>query len=115
MAKAKNHYDCFQRFFNDTSIDDLMATTEGFQQSEDYIEEVNEWVLENIKPDTEFDDFEEIFYQCLLAERTLWFNLSWRIGWAVGALHGLKKNLEPDIEPSTNSLMSSIYSAIDEA
>jgi hypothetical protein len=113
MAKAKNHYARFQRFLNDTSIDDLLATTVGYQQSRNSIDAVNEWVMKNTKSDAEFEEFEDIFNRCLLADETLWFNLSWRIGWAAGAVQGLKKNLEPDIEPSTSCLVGSIYSSLD--
>ena len=113
MAKAKNHYARFQRFLNDTSIDDLLATTVGYQQSLDGIHAVNEWVKQNAKSDAKFEDFESIFNNCLIADETLWFNLSWRIGWAAGAVQGFKKNLEPDIEPSTSCLLGSIYSSLD--
>jgi hypothetical protein len=113
MANAKNHYDRFQRFINETSIDDLLATTVGYQQSRDSIDTVKEWVIKNTKSDAEFEEFEDIFSCCLLADETLWFNLSWRIGWAVGAVYGLKRNLETDIESSTGCLVGSIYSSLD--
>lgn len=113
MAKTQNHYAHFQRILNDISIDDLLAITVGYQQSRDSIDAVKEWAIKNTKSDAEFEEFEDIFSRCLLAEETLWFNLSWRIGWAVGAVYGLKKNLEPDIEPSTSCLVGSIYSSLD--
>jgi hypothetical protein len=112
MANGQNYYACFQKFFNDSTIDDLLKTIVGYQQSLDGIHAVNEWVKQNTKSDANFEDFETIFNNCLIADETLWFNLSWGIGWAVGVVNGLKA-LGPDIQFSTSSLVGSIYSELD--
>lgn len=113
MANCQNYYDCFKEFLNDTTIDDLLKTTVGYQQSLDGIKAVNEWVKQNVKSDDNFEEFEDIFNSCLIVDETLWFNLSWRIGWAAGAVQGLKA-LGPDTQFSSSCMPGVIYSSHDD-
>jgi len=87
---ARNYYDRFQKLISDTTIDDLLQVTSGYQESSDGIDAVNEWVKQNAKSDANLEEFDDIFSCCLMADETLWFNLSWQIGWMVGAVRGLK-------------------------
>jgi len=112
MANCQNYYDCFKKFINDTTIDDLLKTTVGYQQSQDGINAVFEWVEKNAKSDDNFGEFEDIFNSCLIADETMWFNLSWRIGWAAGAVQGLKA-LGADTQLSNNYMPGVIYSSMD--
>ena len=81
---AKNYYGRFQKLLSDTTIDDLLQATMGFQEASDGIDAVNEWVKQNVKSEANFMEFDDIFSCCLIADETLWFNLSWRIGWVTG-------------------------------
>lgn len=104
---AKNYYGRFQELLSDTTIDDLLQATMGFRESSDGIDAVNEWVKQNAKSDANFKEFDDIFSCCLIADETLWFNLSWRIGWLTGIAQGLKfQGL--DIPDSTSFLAGSI-------
>jgi hypothetical protein len=105
---AKNYYGRFQELLSDTTIDDLLQTTMGFQKASDGIDAVNEWVKQNAKSDANFKEFDDIFSCCLIADETLWFNLSWRIGWVMGVAQGLKAH-GLDIPDSTSCLAGSIY------
>jgi hypothetical protein len=106
---AKNYYDRFQELLSDTTIDDLLQATIGHQESSDGIDAVNEWVKQNAKSDANLKEFDDIFSCCLLADETLWFNLSWNIGWMVGVVRGLKAQ-GLDIPDSTSCLVgSTIY------
>jgi hypothetical protein len=87
---TKDYYGRFQELLSDTTIDDLLEATMGFQESSDSIDAVNEWVKQNVKSDANFNEFDDIFSCCLTADETLWFNLSWRIGWLTGVAQGLK-------------------------
>lgn len=108
---AKNYYGRFQQLLSDTTIDDLLQGTKGYRESSDGIDAVNEWVKQNAKSDANLREFDDIFSCCLIADETLWFNLSWRIGWMVGVAQGLKAQ-GLDISDST-SLAGSIYLSLD--
>jgi hypothetical protein len=120
MGNSKNHYERFMRFLSDTTIDDLLAATEGYQKSLESIKAVNEWAMKHACPESEsesessFEEFEDIFKESLIVDETLWFNLGWCIGWSAGAIEGMKKSLEQDTDRSNDcSLAGIIYSSID--
>ena len=104
---AKNYYGRFQKLLSDTTIDDLLCSTMGYQQSCDGINAVYEWVKQNAKSEANLKEFDDIFSCCLLADETLWFNLSWQIGWMVGVARGLKTQ-GLDLPDSTSCLAGSI-------
>jgi len=106
---ARNYYARFQELISDTTIDDLLQVTRGYQESSEGINAVNEWVKQNTKSDANLNEFEDIFSCCLMADETLWFNLSWQIGWMVGTVRGLKSQ-GLDIPDATSCLPgSTIY------
>ena len=107
---AKNYYGRFQKFLNDTTIDDLLEATMGYQESSDGINAVNEWVKQNAKSDADFGEFDDIFSSGLVANETLWFNLSWHIGWAAGVVQGLKAQ-GLDI-PESTSCLAAIFNEV---
>lgn len=86
----KNYYGRFQNLVSDITIDDILKTTVGYQESSDGIKRVNGWVKQNAKSDADLKEFNDIFSCCLIANEALWFNLSWHIGWASGVVQGLK-------------------------
>ena len=103
---SKNHYSRFHKFLSDTTMDDLLRVTMGYEKSCDSIGAVYEWVKENAS----FADqkkFDEIFSCCLKENGTLWFNLGWHIGWSVGVYQVLRGH-DSDITDSA-SLLGSIY------
>lgn len=108
---AKNYYGRFQKLLSDTDLDDLLQCTIGYQESSERIKAVNEWMKQNTRPDANFEEFEDIFSCCLIADETLWFNLSWQIGWMVGVVLGLKTQ-GLDIPDSTTCLAGSIIHRI---
>jgi len=110
---VENYYGRFQKFLSDTTIDDLLGATMGYQESLEGIDAVNEWVKQNAKSDADFRDFDEIFSCCLIADETLWFNLSWYIGWAAGVAQGLKAQ-GLDI-PESTSCLAAIFNKVKHA
>ena len=74
---AKNYYQAFITAINDTSIDNFLKKTDGYQEAIEGIKRVNEWVEQNVKPDADLTEFDEIFSSCLNTDETLWFNLAW--------------------------------------
>jgi hypothetical protein len=103
---AKNYYGRFQKLLCDTTIDDLLQATVGYQESSDGIDAVNEWVKQNAKSDANLMEFDDLFSCCLLADETLWFNLGWQNGWVVGVARGLKAQ-GLDLPDSTSCLAGS--------
>jgi|OpeIllAssembly_1097287.scaffolds.fasta_scaffold21614_1 hypothetical protein len=106
----KDYYSRFQEFLSDTTIDDLLEATMGYQESSDGIKAVNEWVKQNAKSDDDFREFDEIFSCCLAANEALWFNMSWHMGWAAGVAQGLKAQ-GLDI-PQANSCLAAIFNVV---
>lgn len=86
----EDYYSRFLEFINETTIDDLLKKTAGYQHAMEGINAVNEWVKQHIKSESEFKEFNDIFSDCLITDETLWFNLSWRCGWMWGVIQGLK-------------------------
>jgi len=100
---AKNYYQAFMDAINDTSIDNFLKKTEGYQEAIEGIKRVNEWVEQNLKPDADLTEFDEIFSSCLNTDETLWFNLAWHKGRIAAVAQGLR--LIDENEPhSTDSL-----------
>lgn len=87
---SKDYYQQFQTLFSDTTIDDLLKETVGYNESIEGIKRVYEWVEQNAKLDADFKEFDEIFSSCLIADETLWFNLAWYKGWIAGVVQCLK-------------------------
>jgi hypothetical protein len=87
---SKDYYQRFQALLSDITIDDLLKETVGYNESIEGIKRVNEWVKQNIKPDADFKEFDEIFSSCLIADETLWFNLAWYKGWIAGVVKVLR-------------------------
>jgi hypothetical protein len=87
---SKDYYQRFQAVLSDTTIDDLLKETVGYNEAIESIKQVNEWVQQNIKPDADFKEFDEIFSSCLIADETLWFKLAWYRGWIAGVARCLK-------------------------
>lgn len=106
----KDYYGRFQEFLSDTTIDDLLEATMGYQESSDGIYAVNEWVKQNAKSDADFGEFDDIFSCCLTANETLWFNMSWHMGWAAGVAQGLKAR-GLDI-PEAKSCLGAIFNYV---
>ena len=99
----KDYYQRFRILLSDTTIDDLLKKTVGYNESIEGINQVNEWVKQNVKPDADFKKFDEIFGSCLNADETLWFNLAWYKGWIAGVAQCLR--LIDENEPhSTDSM-----------
>jgi hypothetical protein len=96
---SKDYYQSFQTVLSDTTIDDLLKETVGYKEAIESIKQVNEWVQQNIKPDADFKEFDDIFGSCLIADETLWFNLAWYRGWIAGVARCLK--LIDENEPSS--------------
>ena len=84
---TKDYYQRFQTVLSDTTIDDLLEKTVGYNESIEGIKRANDWVKQNIKPDADFKEFDEIFSSCLIADEKLWFNLAWYRGWMIGAVN----------------------------
>ncbi len=91
---SKDYYQHFQTLLCDTTIDDLLKKTVGYNESIEGINRVNEWVKQNLKPDADFKEFDEIFSTCINAEETLWFNLAWYRGWMIGVVNILTHLME---------------------
>jgi hypothetical protein len=91
---SKDYYQRFQTVLSDTTIDDLLEMTVGYDEANEGIKRVNEWVKENIKPDADFKEFDEIFSSHLVADEKLWFNLAWYRGWMNGVINILKLLME---------------------
>jgi hypothetical protein len=87
---SKDYYQRFRTLLSDTTIDDLLKKTVGYNESIEGINQVNEWVKQNVKPDADFKKFDEIFSSCLNADETLWFNLAWYKGWIAGVAQCLR-------------------------
>lgn len=95
---SKDYYQRFRTLFCDTTIDDLLKKTVGYNESIEGINQVNEWVKQNVKPDADVKKFDEIFSSCLNSVEALWFNLAWYTGWKAGAAQLLRfiDENEPD-------------------
>jgi hypothetical protein len=91
---SKDYYQQFQTVLSDTTIDDLLKKTVGYNESIEGIKRVNEWVEQNIKPDADFKEFDEIFSSCLIADEKLWFNLACYRGWMTGVVNILTLLME---------------------
>jgi PhoPQ-activated pathogenicity-related protein len=51
---SKDYSQRFQTVLSDTTIDDLLKETVGYHEAIESIQQVNEWVQQNIKPDADF-------------------------------------------------------------
>jgi hypothetical protein len=91
---SKDYYQQFQTVLSDTTIDDLLEMTVGYDEAIEGIKRVNEWVKENIKPDADLKEFDEIFNSHLVADEKLWFNLAWYRGWMKGVINILTLLME---------------------
>ncbi len=100
---SKDYYQAFMAAINDTSIDDLLKKTVGYQEATEGIKRVNEWVEQNVKPDADFKKFDEIFSSCLNTDETLWFNLAWYKGRIEGVAQVLR--LIDENEPHSTDIM----------
>jgi hypothetical protein len=111
---GKDYYNHFHEFLSDTTMDDLLQVTTGYEESCEGIDAVYEWVKENASSEADLDKFDEIFSSCLKLNGTLWFNLGWNIGWSVGVYQVLKAN-DSDISDSASCLAGSIYSSLEKS
>ena len=91
---STDYHQRFMALLGDITIDDLLKRTVGYHESIEGSNQVNEWVKENVKPDADLKEFDEIFSSCLHAQETLWFNLAWFRGWMVGVVNILKLQMD---------------------